>query len=240
MSIYLSVIVPIYNERFRFVEGLEHYAAYLNKQDYSWELILVNDGSTDKTESLVKKSIRAKTHIKFVSYKKNVGKGYAIVQGVKHAKGKYILFTDIDHSVSIKTVEAFFDYFKRGYKIVIGSRRAKGARFLKKQPFLREFLGRGFSALVRLLIYWDIKDTTCGFKAFERSAAKKLFSKVTIYKWAFDAELICIARKLEYKIAQVPVEWKDARGSKVTVKKDIVNSLLDLVRIKINDFSGKY
>ena len=223
----------------RLVEGLSHHLSYLEKQKYLWELILVNDGSTDKTQQLLANQ-RKNKNVKLISYPTNKGKGFAIVQGIKKAKGKYILFCDIDHSVPISTIESFFQFFQKNYSVVIGSRRVKGASFVKKQNLLRESLGRGFTLLVRTLIDWKISDATCGFKAFENSIAKKVFAKVSIYDWAFDAEILFILKKYNIQVAQCPVAWTDVKGSKVSLLKDVIRSFLGIVKIRINEISGKY
>jgi len=240
MNIKLSVIIPCYNEQKRFRKGLDHYYSYLKRQRYPWELIFVNDGSKDNTYKLMQKTTRGKSKIKVISYSKNHGKGYAVVCGVKAARGQYILFTDLDHSVPINTVGSFFDYFKKGYQVVIGSRRVRGAKILIHQHPLRELLGRGFSLLVRFLIDWQIKDTTCGFKAFSNQAAKKIFEKITIYNWAFDAEILFLCKKFKIKFAQAPVTWSDVRGTKVSLTRDIFSSLIGLIKIRLNDLQGKY
>lgn len=240
MPIKLSVIVPCYNEEKRFADGFDHYYSYLKKQKYPWELILVNDGSNDSTLKLMKEATANKSSIKIVSYPHNYGKGYAIVQGIDVAEGRYILFSDIDHSVSISTMENFYAYFEKGYQVVIGSRRAKGAKILKQQHPLRELLGRGFTFLVRALIDPEIKDATCGFKAFTQDTAQKIFSKITVYDWAFDAEIIFLCKKFNISVAQAPVVWSDVKGTKVSLKKDILRSLMGLVKIRLNDLQGKY
>ena len=240
MATKLSVVVPCYNEENRFQKGLTHYLSYLSKQKYPWELILVNDGSHDQTVELMRDSAREKSNIQIVTYSRNHGKGYAIIQGVKAAHGQYILFTDLDHSVPIATVESFFKYFEKGYQVVIGSRRVKGSKILIHQHFLRELLGKGFTLLVKLLIDWQIKDATCGFKAFEKDIAQKIFSKVTIYDWAFDAEILFICKKLKIQLAQAPVVWSDVRGTKVSLGKDVLRSLFGLVKIRLNGLQGKY
>lgn len=239
-NIKLSVIVPCYNEEKRFNTGFDHYFTFLQKQKYVWELIFVNDGSKDKTLDLIKKNSTKSPNIKIVTYQKNHGKGYAICEGVKNAKGKYILFTDLDHSVPVETINSFFSYFERGFDAVIGSRRVKGAKLLVRQPKLREYLGRGFTLLVRILVDFNIKDATCGFKAFENKVAKKLFAKITIYDWAFDAEILYLCKKLKIKYAQAPVQWSDVGGSQVRLNKDILRSFVGLVKIRLNDMNGKY
>lgn len=240
MPIKLSVIIPCYNEKERFKNGLEHFLSYLNKQKYNWELILVNDGSKDNTLQQMTNASKRNKNIKIVSYRNNNGKGYAVVQGVKHAKGQIILFSDLDHSVPISTIESFFECFKKGFDVVIGSRRVAGSKFVKKQNPLRENLGRGFTLLVRIFVDWPIKDATCGFKAFTAQAAKKIFSSISIYGWAFDAELLFLCKKYGYTYAQAPVTWQDVKGSKVSLTKDIASSMLGLVKIRINDLKKKY
>lgn len=236
----LSVVVPCYNEESRIADGFNHYWLYLKKQKYPWELIFVDDGSSDKTWELIKKAAHGKKDIKVIHYSKNRGKGYAIIQGVKKASGQIILFTDLDHSVPIETIESFYPYFQKGYQVVIGSRRVSGAQILVHQHAAREFLGRGFTALVNLLIYHPVADATCGFKAFDSPQAKKIFNKITIYDWAFDAEILFLCKKFKIKLAQVPVIWRDAQGSKVSFKTDITRSLLGLVKIRLNDFKKAY
>lgn len=239
-SIKLSVIVPCYNEELRFADGFDHYFSYFKKQKYAWELIFVNDGSTDGTLNQMRQSAKRGRNIEIISYSQNRGKGYAIVQGVKAARGQAILFSDLDHSVSAATIEDFLPYFKKGYEVAIGSRRVKGAKILVHQHPVREFLGRGFSQLVAILIDWRIKDATCGFKVFEKDVAKIIFPKITIYDWAFDAEILFLIKRYNFKLAQVPVSWRNVGGSRVSLKRDVSRSLLGLLKIRLRDFQGKY
>ena len=240
MNIKLSVVIPCYNEENRFQKGLEHYQFYLKKQKYLWELIFVNDGSKDKTLDLMQFVKKDNKNIRVITYQQNHGKGYAITRGIKAAKGNIILFSDIDHSVPINTIENFFKYFNQGFKVVIGSRRVKDAKILVHQHPLREFLGRGFTFLVRLVIDWKIKDATCGFKTFEKNVAQKIFNKITIYDWAFDAEILFICKKLNIPLAQAPATWSDVKGTKVSLGKDVIKSFFGLVKIRWNDLKGKY
>lgn len=240
MNIKLSVIVPAYNEESRLKEGFNHYYSYLSKLDYAWELIFVNDGSTDRTLQILEKLAKKKLDIKIITYSKNRGKGFAIVVGVRASKGQYVLFTDIDHSVPIETIETFYDYFDNGYSVVIGSRRVYGAKIMIRQNLLRESMGRVFTFLVRFFINWKIRDATCGFKAFERKVAKKLFQKLLIYDWAFDAEILYLCKKYQIKLAQAPVRWSDVRGTKVSLKRDVLRSFVGLLKIRLNDFQRLY
>lgn len=237
---YLSVVIPCYNEEKRFSRGIGHFLGYLNKAPYSWEIILVNDGSTDNTLEMMEIAKRKYKSFKVVSYMRNKGKGYALKKGIQKAEGKIILFSDIDFSVPIETIKDFFPYFKKGYEIIIGSRRVEGAHFVRRQNPFREFLGRGFTLLVKLLIDPKIKDATCGFKAFKKDVAKKVFNKLTIYNWSFDAEILFISRKFGYKVAQVPVKWKNDPGTKVSLKRDVISSLFGILKIQANNLLGKY
>lgn len=236
----LSVVVPCYNEQSRFKNGFFHLYSYLKKQEYKWELIFVNDGSRDETLSLIKSTIKGLKDVKILSYKKNRGKGYAITKGVLASKGQYIFFSDIDHSVQISTVERFFKFFGENYNVVIGSRRVSGSKILARQHPIRELLGRGFTFLVDILIFRGIKDATCGFKAFEKQVAKNLFKKLRVYGWTFDAEILYLCKKYGLSVAQVPVTWSNVKGSKVSLKRDIISSLIGLFKIRINDLRGIY
>lgn len=238
--IKLSVVIPLYNEHERFKQGFDHYYTYLKTKKYPWEIILVNDGSSDDTLDLIKRGQKGKPNVSIISYTQNKGKGFAIHQGVKKAEGDYILFTDIDHSVPIETIESFFEFFKKGNDVVIGSRRVKGSVIEVHQKPLREFLGKGFTTIVNFAIYPKIADATCGFKMFNRTSAQRIFTKITIFNWAFDAEILYICRENKIKIAQAPVRWKDASGTKVSLKKDIINSLIGVVTIRLNGIKGKY
>lgn len=238
-KIKLSVVIPCYNEEKRFKAGFAHFYNFLKKARFNWEFIIVNDGSKDKTLNLIRTESKKSKKIKIITYGANRGKGFAISKGVLAAKGEIILFSDIDHSVDISTVNFFFKYFKNA-DVVIGSRRLKNSKLLKRQKPLREFLGKGFTLLVRLLIDWKIKDATCGFKAFRQKTAKKLFKKISVYDWAFDAEILYLCKKYKINLVQAPVSWSDVKGSKVSISRDIAGSLYGLIQIRLNDFNNKY
>jgi len=201
---------------------------------------MVNDGSMDKTAQILKNIARDEKKIKIVSYRQNKGKGYAVAKGVSQSIGKLVLFADLDHSVPIETVENLFPFFENNHQVVIGSRRVKGAKLLKRQKFIREFLGRCFTLIVRVLIDANIKDATCGFKMFDGKIAKKLFKKQKVFRWAFDAELLYICKKNHIDVVQAPVTWRDVSGSKVSLKKDVLSSLLGLISIRIYGYKNSY
>jgi dolichyl-phosphate beta-glucosyltransferase len=235
----LSIVIPLYNETKRFHKGLVVCQEMLN-QNPDWECIFVNDGSTDNTKKLVNENIKEIPNAKLISYDKNRGKGYAIKRGVLKAKKEYLLFTDIDFSTPISELEKLFLHDKNNCDIVIGTRKVKEALIKVHQPFYRESLGHAFTIITNLWLGLNISDFTCGFKLFKTKVAKKIFSKQKINRWGFDAETLYLARKYKFKICEVPVLWENDAATKVSLLKDILRSLNDLIQIRINDFQKKY
>ncbi len=237
---YLSVIIPAYNEGNRIKKTLVSVGDYLSKQNYDSEILVVDDGSRDGTAEVVKGLIPEIKNLKVIGYGNNRGKGYAVRFGMLKAKGDYRLFMDADNSTSIDQVEKMWPYFEKGFDVVIGSRDVKGAVLEPPQPLYRRFLGEGFGFLVSLICgLWGIKDSQCGFKGFTGKAAEKIFKKATIDRFAFDPEILVIARKLGYKIKEVPVIWKNSPGSKVKAS-SIFNMAIDLLKIRLNIIFKKY
>ena len=171
--------------------------------------------------------------MKLVSYSKNQGKGFALKKGVEKTTKKYILITDIDFSTPMEELKKFYPLIKNQADIVIGSRKAKGAQIVERQKVLREWLGARFTDLSNLWLKLNISDFTCGFKLFKADVGKKLFKLSKIKRWGYDTEIIYLAKKLNYKITEVPVEWENDERTKVSLIKDIFRSLLDLLLIKI-------
>ena len=238
-KLYLSVILPAYNEEARILPSLKLRHEYLEKQDYSYELIVVNDGSTDKTKELVQEKIKDWPHFKLIDNKVNKGKGGVVKQGMLAAEGEWRLFMDVDESVPINEIERLWPYAK-DYEIIIGSRYTEGGKVTKKQPLVRRIISRGGNLLIQILVAWGIKDTQCGFKLFSAAAAKEIFPLQTMERWSFDMELIAIAKKHGYKIKEVPVIWQEQAGSKVQAVKAALRSLRDVFVIWRNKISGRY
>jgi dolichyl-phosphate beta-glucosyltransferase len=238
---YLSVIIPAYNEEGRITKTLVEIDSYLKKQPYDYEIIVVNDGSKDLTAETVKKMSSLIANLKLIDNKINQGKGAVVRQGMLEGKGEYRLFTDADNSTSIDQIEKIWPEFEKGYDIVIGSRDVKGAVLDPPQPFLRRMiLGEGFKLLRKILVgLWEIKDTQCGFKCFKKEVAEKVFPKCKINRFAFDPEILVIAKKMGYKIKEIPVYWKNDPESKVKPKW-IVNMFIDLLKIRFNLIKGIY
>lgn len=238
---YLSVIIPAYNEEKRLPKTLKEIDKYLKGQPYEYEILVVNDGSRDRTVEVAKSLIPKIKNLKVIGYEKNQGKGYAVRFGMLEAKGDFRLFTDADNSTSINQIEKIWPEFEKGFDIVIGSRDVKGAVSDPSQPWIRKIiLGEGFKLLRKIVVgLWGIKDTQCGFKGFKKKVVEDIFPRCQINRFAFDPEILVIARKMGYKIKEVPVYWKNDPESKVKPKW-IVNMAIDLLKTRWNLIRNKY
>jgi dolichyl-phosphate beta-glucosyltransferase len=239
-EIYLSVIIPAYNEEKRLPKTLEEINNYLKKQNFESEIIVVSDGSTDRTCEIVEKLKSQIPNLKLICEKINRGKGYGVKIGMLNAKGKYRLFTDADNSTPISEIKKFWPEFEKGADVVIASRDIKGAILNPPQTLFRRFVGEVFKYLRKIIVgLWEIQDTQCGFKCFKGEVAEKIFPKCKIERFAFDPEVLLIAKKMGFKIKEVPVYWKNDLRSKVKFK-SMVKMLIDLFKIRINLLRGKY
>lgn len=246
MSKYLSVIIPAYNEEFNLRTGvLDSVYDYLNEQKYSWEILFVDDGSTDKTFAIAK-DFAAKHKDFSVMHEPHRGKAGTVDAGVMKAKGDIILFTDTDQATPIDQVEKILPKFSQGYDVVIGSRKGR-----EGAPIIRKIMAYGFSLLRLLVLQLPFKDTQCGFKAFSKDAASNIFGRLQIFNKksktvgasvnaGWDLEILYIGRKLRYKIAEVPVDWHHKEGTKVNPLKDSIEGLKGLLAVRLNALQGKY
>ena len=235
---FLSIIIPAYNEGVRITKTLHHVKKYLAKQNFESEVIIVDDGSTDGFREKIEKMIAHWHGFYIYGYKKNQGKGAAVAYGMKKATGEHILFMDTDESTPIEQ----FDFFKPHLDksaIIIGSRYLKKGYIKIKQPIWRILFARFSNFLIRLVLWLRFSDTQCGFKLFQKEAAKRIFSKMTLKRWGFDFEILFIAKKLGYKIREVPVFWYNEKRSKVKMR-DFFATLLELFKVRINACKGKY
>lgn len=232
----LSIIIPCYNEEKRIGSTLDTWLAYLKSKKWSFEIIVVNDGSKDNTEEVVKNF----NEIKLLAHKPNYGKGYAVRRGILEANGEYILFCDADLSTPVEEIENLIKYVKN-YEVVIASRALKESKVKALQS--RKLLGRSFNFLVNLFAVPGIKDTQCGFKLFRRDAAKKIFSKQLINGWAFDVEVLFLAKKLGFKIKEVPIRWQhfehDEAGT-ISPPRQVFKMFREILGIRWNSITGKY
>ncbi len=231
----LSVVIPAYNEEKRLPKTLLEIDKYLRRQDYGYEIIVVSDGSRDRTAEVARRMAGEIKNLRLIDNRENHGKGFVVRQGLLAAKGEIRLFTDADNSTSIDQIEKMFPEFDSGYDVVIGSRDVKGAVLDPPQPWIRNIvLGEGFKLLRKIIVgLWDIQDTQCGFKAFSQKAADDILPRCKIDRFAFDPEILVIARKMGYKIKEVPVYWRNDSQSKVK-STFIIRILFDLIRIRWN------
>lgn len=232
----LSIIIPTYNEEERILPTLGAMAVVVSGFDYSWEMIVSDDGSKDDTIKLVEDLDWFNLHIiKHV----NTGKGGAVKRGVMAAQGKRILFADADNSTPIEELTHMMAKIDEGYDIAVGSRAAEGAKVENKSS-LRKLVSWGLHIVAGTLSGVWVKDTQCGFKLFTREAAHELFNRQHMLGFSFDLELLYLANKLGYKIAEVPVHWYDAPGSKVNSIRDSILFLRDIFTVRKLDRQGVY
>ena len=236
----LSVVIPAYREAPRLLGSLRKVSDYLEGQDYSSELIVVDDGSPDDTAAIAEAFMRERPELSMRLLKEvHRGKGGAVRAGVLAARGDYVLFSDADLSTPIEEVEKVIPLLEAGYDVVIGSRETAGARRYD-EPYRRHFVGRAFNHLVRVVAVGEFQDTQCGFKAFSRRACETIFTRQRIERFSFDVEILYLARKHGYRIAEVPVKWYYADYSTMHVLRDGMHMFVDVLKVKINDLRGHY
>lgn len=239
-SILFSLIVPAYNEELRIGKSLEQILPFCNALGAPYEIIVVDDGSADRTAALVESRFGSQPQLKLIRQPARGGKGGAVRAGMLRARGDYLFFSDADLSVPIATLPAFLEALQNRCDIAVGSRRAPGAKIEVHQPWLRETLARIFTSLSTHLLGLRYYDLTCGFKGFRRAAAQELFARQRLCNWSFDCEILFIARLKNYRVAEIPVSWRNAKGTKVRLWKDAVGSFLGLVEIRWNQWLGRY
>lgn len=235
---YLSVVIPAYNEAKRLPETLKKVRAFLENQTYTFEVYVVNDGSTDETAVAVSGLIKDWPTAKLISYNQNRGKGYAVKTGMLAAEGQWRLLMDADGSTDIKEIDKLFKYIQN-YEVIIGSRYLDKNSIKIKQPLIRRIVSRLGNIIVRLVLGIKSVDTQCGFKLFSAAATEKVFPKQTIERWGFDVEILAITLHMGYQIKEVPVDWFDAEGSLVK-KTAVFKTLNEIWQVKRNLMKGKY
>ena len=233
--VFLSVIIPAYNEEKRLSTTLHDVSAYLRQQPYGYEVLVVSDGSTDKTVEVVSSF----TGVRILHNEKNHGKGFVVRQGLLAARGQYRLFMDADNATPISEVSKLLEQAKK-YDVVVGSRSIKGSRIAMPQPFYRRFLGKCYVLLTALIAgLHGISDTQCGFKLLSAKCAGHVLPMCRANGWSFDVEILLVAKKHGYFIKEVPVNWSDGKGSRMSLK-GMVLSVIELVKIRWNAVAGKY
>ena len=231
---FLSVVIPAYNEEDRLGITLSRIHSYLNTKEYKYEVIVVDDGSSNnKTREIaLTSSLKSAGSLKLLSNQKNKGKGFSVRKGIIAANGEYILFSDADLSTPIQELDKLLEYTKTNYDIAIGSRSITGSDVRVHQPFYREYMGRFFNKLVQLFALRGIVDTQCGFKLFKGKIARDIAAQMKIDGFAFDVEMLYIAARKGYGVKEVPVVWINSPESRVDPIKDSLKMFLDVLSIK--------
>jgi len=239
-QIYLSLIIPAFNEEARIQKNLGWILNFLKSQSYSSEIIIVDDGSQDRTVEVVRQIAQGNSQLRILRNNENLGKGGAVQVGMREAKGRYLFFFDADLSVPIETLPAFLAELENHCDVAIGTRQKAGARIEVHQPFYRELMGKTYTRLSNWILNLGVSDFTCGFKGFRGDVARDLFSRQRLKNWSFDAEILYLARLKGYRIQEIPVTWRDDRGSKVRLWRDVISSFFGLVQIRLYHLSGRY
>ncbi len=242
-NIYLSVIIPAYKEGKRMGENLKTCMQYFADKDYNYEIIIVVDGSPDNTAEIARLYQGKLRNLRVIDNKQNHGKGYVVRQGLLEAQGKYRLFFDADGSTAITHLDIFLPEFEKGYDLVIGSRDIKGSFIQVHQPKHREIMGDMGNWLIRIVLgLWSYPDTQCGFKMLTAEAAEAVAQRMVVDRFGFDFEMLILAKKLGFKIKQMPVRWMNEDGSTVSLTgpNGFIQVLIDLFKTKGRLLSGKY
>lgn len=236
----LSIVIPAYNESARIGRALSEVTNCIHSRKWDAEVIVVNDGSSDNTAQIVEEWTAKDPVVHLINNSVNCGKGYSVRNGMLHAIGDIMMFTDADLSAPIEEAEKLVDAINQGADIAIGSRWLDRSRQTLHQPLYRRFFGRCFNAVTRLVMGLPFADTQCGFKAFRRSAAYTIFQLQRINRWGFDPELLFIALKRGYRVKEVPVTWGHDERSRISYLKDGMQMLQELVYIRWNAITGIY
>ena len=236
----ISVVIPCFNEEKTIQKNLRRICNYLKSHFEVFEVIVVNDGSTDQTLRELKK-IQEELHLRIIDNEVNQGKGKVVRQGVLESSCELVMFLDADLGIPIEELLKFISEFDNGYDIIIASRFVPGLRIVRPVLWYRRIMEKVFQLLRMAIINdWNIKDTQCGFKVFRKKAAMDIFPRLTVGRFAFDAEVIFIANRMKHKIRELPISLQNPPNSHVRLIRDPLNMTLDLLKIRLNDWRGKY
>lgn len=235
-----SIIIPAYSESARIGTSLDKILVHASKQNWKAEIIVVDDGSHDSTVDIVHDYMAKHPNVRLIQNPGNRGKGYSVRNGMLHANGEILLFSDADLSSPIEEADKLFAAIREGHDIAMGSRWVQKELQTRKQPLYRRLGSRGFNLFLRTILRLNFKDTQCGFKAFTQRTAITVFSLQQIERWGFDAELLYLARKYQFKVAEVPVAWAHRDGTRMHPFRDGIHMVWDLIRVRWNAISGKY
>ncbi|HEV2987953.1 MAG TPA: dolichyl-phosphate beta-glucosyltransferase [Candidatus Angelobacter sp.] len=235
-----SIIIPAYNESRRIGGTLERVTEHLREQKWSAELLVVDDGSVDETTEIIERFATENPEVQLIRNPGNQGKGYSVRNGMLNARGKYLLFTDADLSSPIVEAHKLFAALESGADVAIGSRWMDRSLQFQRQPLMRRIYSRAFNLFLKIVMGLNFYDTQCGFKAFTREAAQAIFPLQCVHRWAFDVELIFLARKMGLKVTEVPVRWGHDDRSKMHPLRDGVRMGLEVLKVRWGSWMGKY
>ena len=236
----ISVVIPAYNEELRLESTLQHLWRSLKRRFSTFEIIVIDDGSTDQTVRVVTRFSEKHSEVKLIHYEVNHGKGYAVKKGVMRAKYDYVLFCDADLSTPVREVNKLLMALSDGHDVAIGSRAIRGSKILEYQPFYRVLMGKTFNKIVQLFAVSGISDTQCGFKCFRRTVAREIFSQCRINGFSFDVEVLYVARKAGFKVKEVGVLWRNDLRSSVEPFRHSLQMLKDIFVIRWYGLLGCY
>lgn len=240
MKIQYSIVIPAFNEQARIGATLTEVIRSVRQNRWNAEVIVVDDGSTDSTAAIVENFALRHPFVHLLSNGTNCGKGYSVRNGMLHAAGEIVLFTDADLSSPIDEAERLYAAIRDGADVAIGSRWLERSRQTIRQPLYRRFFGRCFNVVTRLIMRLPFADTQCGFKAFTRQAAQTVFQLQRIERWGFDPEILFIALKRGYNVREVPVTWGHDERTRISYLKDGLQMIKELIFIRWNAFTGVY
>jgi dolichyl-phosphate beta-glucosyltransferase len=236
-AIYLSVVIPAYNEENRIQAALRDVFSYLATFTEPWEVLVVDDGSRDGTPQIVGEWQRSHAGLRYMALPANQGKGEAVRQGMLAASGKFRLLLDADCSIPLAALDRFLPHLRAGAPVVVGIRVPSSN---EKRSLVRRVLGSGFALLCQGLLVPGVRDVTCGFKCFSREAAQAILPLQKTRRWAFDAEVLFLAKRLGLPVVQVRVPWHHETGSHVRLAADVAGSLRELILVRTNAALGRY
>jgi dolichyl-phosphate beta-glucosyltransferase len=235
-----SIVIPAYNESQRLGGTLEKVLAYVRARGWNAEVIVVNDGSQDNTEEIARQFAERDPRLQIVNNPGNRGKGYSVRNGMLHARGRIVIFSDADLSSPIEESAKLIEALESGADIAIGSRWLRAETQTQRQPLHRQIFGRIFNLLLRLSLGLQFADTQCGFKAFRRPAVDAIFPLQKIERWGFDPEILFLARKFGFGVEEIPVLWGHSGGTRIHPLKDGSRMFIEMLHVRWNDLTGKY
>ena len=236
----LSIVLPAYNEAARIGGSLDKITEYAQQHAWNVEVIVVNDGSSDNTAEIICQYAKRYSWVRSIDNPGNRGKGYSVRNGMLHARGDILLFSDADLSSPIEEADKLVAALQAGADVAIGSRWVRKELQVVPQPLRRQILGRMFNLALRVVLGLNFKDTQCGFKAFRRSAAELVFTQQQVETWGFDPELLYLAKKAGLRTVEVPVYWAHSEGTRLHPLRDGIRMFAQLFQIRWNAITGKY